>query len=249
MMRHKNVRGLVVLVLVLAVLDVVPTAQAGAGGCANPPCRRLPRGIPGPPGDSPVVEQLLPGDPLCPFGGVTIDGNPVCSGAESIVPFASGLPVALTEVLDLASTVGLVGFGSSGPGVIVGGVIDLEGGPATLLNFAYSMPRNATLRSLAAFFSSNTTVPAANYTVRVEVWTAPPFAPLLANSFTPTGVFVTMVFPTSSLLPGTNAHAITSANLFIREETRVLLVASETSTLAGGTSAIAGYVSAGLSFA
>lgn len=54
----------------------------------------------------------------------------------AIIPFASGIPLALTTLVGgLVGTVGLVGFGSSGPTVtLAGGTIDLTGAAGTLLN-------------------------------------------------------------------------------------------------------------------
>ncbi|WP_348537402.1 exosporium glycoprotein BclB-related protein [Paenibacillus sp. PastH-2] len=87
----------------------------------------------------------------------------------TIIPYASGLPAALTTVLGgLLNTSSLVGFGNSATGVtITGGVIDLTGAAVTLLNFAFSVPRTGTITSLAAYFSTTASVAQVGSTVTI----------------------------------------------------------------------------------
>lgn len=82
------------------------------------------------------------------------------TGAATIIPFASGTPLALTNVsLPVpAFTEGLVGFGSSAPVTVsaLGANIDLTGslGGLTLLNFAFSVPRNGFITNISAYFTA-----------------------------------------------------------------------------------------------
>jgi BclB C-terminal domain-containing protein len=55
----------------------------------------------------------------------------------------------------LAGNVGLAGFGNSGITVLLAGnTVDLTGAGGSLLNFAFSVPRDGTITSIAAYFST-----------------------------------------------------------------------------------------------
>ncbi|WP_304441266.1 hypothetical protein [Cellulosilyticum sp. I15G10I2] len=84
------------------------------------------------------------------FTGPTGDTGPI--GAGAIIPFASGLPVAITTIAEgLVGTPAFIGFGSSGESVtVLGASIDLTGGPGLLTNLAFSVPRDGTIISIAA---------------------------------------------------------------------------------------------------
>jgi BclB C-terminal domain-containing protein len=140
-----------------------------SGGSRGP---RGPQGVPGP--------QGLPGTP----------GTPGLPGSSAIIPYASGItPVVLTTVLGgLVGTTSLLGFGISVPGIsILGGTITLPGG---LPNFAFSVPRDGVITSIAANFSTTLglNLVGSTATVTAELFSAPP----TSNIFSPTGASVTL---------------------------------------------------------
>lgn len=168
-------------------------------------------------------------------------------GAETIVPYASGLPVTLTTVVgELARTAAVVGFGSSAPlATVLGSTIDLTGAAGTLLNFAYSVPRNGTITSISAYFSTTAAVnllAPATITAQLYVSTTPD------NSFTPvSGTSVTLAPSFNSIVTiGSISHAtISGLNIPVSAGSRLLLVFSASG--GGIATAIAGYASAGVS--
>jgi BclB C-terminal domain-containing protein len=124
-----------------------------------------------------------------PAGATGATGATGTPGAGAIIPFASGVPVALTSVLGgLLDTGALIGFGSSFDGVTIGGgTITLNPGIGGVFDFAFVAPRAGIVSSISAFFS--TTVAAiigTSVTVRAELYTAP----AASNTFSPSGAFV-----------------------------------------------------------
>lgn len=250
-MRVRSSR-LVVLVLGLLVLATVAAGGAGDRGCANPPCYERGRvGPRGPPGIPPDVEDIPPGSLECTFGGISVNGFPVCNSGGSLIPYASGLPVSLDNIFgDPPLLVAVVGFGSSGPAVLAadgfGPFIDLSAPavPLTVINTAFSMPRNGTITRLSAYFSSVLALLVnGTGTIQVSVWTAAPVPTATANIFRPTTVSVSMTFNNTLLSLGANLHATGTFSVFVPAETRVLLVA-----LLGDADVafVTGYLSAGL---
>ncbi|MED3552023.1 exosporium glycoprotein BclB-related protein [Cytobacillus praedii] len=210
----------------------------GAVGAARGPqgLRGL-QGIQGPAG-----APGLPGPP----------GTPGIPGASAIIPYASGLPVALSTVLGgVAATQGLIGFGSSGPIVsVLGAPIDLTGAGGTLVDFAFSMPRAGIITSISAFFSTTLAVDllTSTVTIRAQLYRS---ATPLSNVFNPIpGAIVTL----APSLSGIIGLGITSAGntppglaIPVAQGDRLLMVFSAEET--GGipiAAALAGYASAGV---
>ncbi|GGC97843.1 hypothetical protein GCM10007216_30780 [Thalassobacillus devorans] len=113
-------------------------------------------------------------------------------GSIAIIPYASGTtPAELTTLGDgLIGTSSLVGFGDSVSGVeAIEGQINLEnvGG---LPNFAFSVPRDGEITSIAAFFSTTAglNLIGSTATVTAELY----IAPQNSNIFSPTGASVTL---------------------------------------------------------
>nr|WP_272898894.1 exosporium glycoprotein BclB-related protein [Brevibacillus laterosporus] len=105
------------------------------------------------------------------------------------MPFASGTPLAG----GLAGT--RVGFGSSAPTVFaLGTTIDLTGAVGTLLNFAYTVPRDGIITSISAYFSTTATISLIGTTVTI---TAQLYSsPTPNNTFNPVqGTIVTLAIP------------------------------------------------------
>ncbi|GAK40759.1 exosporium BclB-like protein [Paenibacillus sp. TCA20] len=182
------------------------------------------------------------------LAGVT--GATGAAGSGSIIPYASGLPAALTTVLGgLLNTSSLVGFGSSSTGVsVTGGIIDLTGAAGTLLNFAFSAPRAGTITSLAAYFSTTAGLSLVGSTVTITAQLFRSTTP--DNTFTAVpGAVVTLAPPLTGVLAlGTISSGLTTGlSIPVTAGDRLLMVfsASVTAGIDVATT-VAGYASGGL---
>jgi BclB C-terminal domain-containing protein len=140
----------------------------------------------------------------------------------------------------------LLGFGSSAPALTtLGPTIDLTGaGGNTLLNFAFSVPRDGTITSLAAYFSTTAilTVLGTSLNITAQIYSSP----TPNNIFSPIGTPVILTFPGPAVFPiGTFRSGIVNFSSPVTAGTRLLMVFSATET--GGTliNAAIGYASAG----
>lgn len=169
---------------------------------------------------------------------------------ETIIPFASGLPIAMTTIAGgLSGTSSLIGFGNSATGVsVIGGAIDLTGGPGILLNQAFSVPRDGTITSLSAYFSLTEALSLVGTTVTITAQ--------LYQSTTPDNIFTAVPGASVTLAPaftgvlgeGTTSNGITTGlSIPVTAETRLLLVYSSTAAGVSLINDVAGYASAGLS--
>ncbi|WP_339209478.1 exosporium glycoprotein BclB-related protein [Paenibacillus sp. FSL K6-3182] len=138
--------------------------------------------------------------------------------------------------------------GSSAIGVsILGGIIDLTGAAGTLLNFAFPVPRNGTITSLAAYFSTTVALSLVDSTVTITAQLYQSTTP--NNSFTAVpGAVVTLAPPLTGVLAlGTISSGITPGlSIPVTAGTRLLLVFSATATGVSLVNVVAGYASAGL---
>ncbi|WP_339256598.1 exosporium glycoprotein BclB-related protein [Paenibacillus sp. FSL R5-0713] len=183
-------------------------------------------------------------------GTAGVTGATGATGSGAIIPYASGLPVALTTVLGgLLNTSSLVGFGNSTTGISVsGGVIDLTGAAGTLLNFAFSASRTGTITSLAAYFSTTAGLSLVGSTVTITAQLFRSTTP--NNSFTAVpGALVTLAPPLTGILAlGTISSGLTTGlSIPVAAGDRLLMVfsASVTAGLDVATT-VAGYASGGL---
>ncbi|WP_460482220.1 exosporium glycoprotein BclB-related protein [Comamonas humi] len=212
----------------------------------------------GPPGPAGVAGPAGPQGPAGPAGSAGIQG-PVgpagpqgttgAAGAGAIIPFASGTPVVMTTIAGgLVGTSSLVGFGSTATGVsLVGSNIDLTGAAGTLLNQAFSMPRDGVITSMSAFFSNTVALALVGTTITVTAQLYQSTTP--DNTFTPVpGAMVSLAPPLTGIVAlGTVASGITTGlSIPVTAQTRLLMVYS--STAAGLTliNAVTGYASAGV---
>jgi BclB C-terminal domain-containing protein len=149
---------------------------------------------------------------------------------------------------ELLNTSSAIGFGSNLPGItITGGTINLAGLP----NYAFSMPRNGTITSLAAFLriSAAINLPASSVTVTAQLYesTTP------NDTFTAVpGAVVTLAPPLTGVIPiGTFLSGVTEGlNIPVTAGTRLLLIfTAEVTSGAEVAVAIVGYASAGLGIA
>ena len=183
-------------------------------------------------------------------GTAGVTGATGATGSGAIIPYASGLPVALTTVLGgLLNTSSLVGFGNSATGVSVnGGIIDLTGAAGTLLNFAFSASRTGTITSLAAYFSTTAGLSLVGSTVTITAQLFRSTTP--NNSFTAVpGALVTLAPPLTGILAlGTISSGLTTGlSIPVAAGDRLLMVfsASVTAGLDVATT-VGGYASGGL---
>ncbi|CAM4382813.1 exosporium glycoprotein BclB-related protein [Paenibacillus xylanexedens] len=180
--------------------------------------------------------------------GVT--GVTGATGSGAIIPFASGGPAILTTILGgLVGTTSLIGFGSSATGVsILGGTIDLTGtivGP--LINFAFSVPRDGVITSIAAYFSTTAALALVGSTVTI---TAQLFSsPTPNNAFTAVpGAVVTLAPPLTGIIAlGSISNGITTGLAIpVTAQTRLLLVFSATAAGLTLVNTVVGYASGGV---
>ncbi len=172
------------------------------------------------------------------------------AGAGAILPFASGLPAVLTTIAGgLVGTTSLVGFGSSATGVsVVGNTIDLTGAAGTLLNFAFSVPRDGTITALSAYFSTTAALSLVGSTISITATLYSSSTP--DNTFTPiAGTEVTLAPALTGVISlGTISNGIvTGLAIPVTTQQRLLLVFSATATGLNLVNTVAGYASAGLS--
>ncbi|MDV5740714.1 collagen-like exosporium glycoprotein BclA3, partial [Clostridioides difficile] len=171
------------------------------------------------------------------------------TGASAIIPFASGIPLSLTTIAGgLVGTPGFVGFGSSAPGLsIVGGVIDLTNAAGTLTNFAFSMPRDGTITSISAYFSTTAALSLVGSTITITATLYQSTAP--NNSFTAVpGATVTLAPPLTGILSvgSISSGIVTGLNIAATAQTRFLLVFTATASGLSLVNTVAGYASAGI---
>ncbi len=136
-----------------------PAGPKGEPGSMGPQGEKGDPGCPGPKGDrgeqGPMGPQGIPGAPGA--DGVTGATGPAgIAGTGAIIPFASGLPVALTTIAGgLAGLPAFVGFGSNVQGLtVLGSTINITNAAGTLSNFAFQVPRDGIITSFSAFFST-----------------------------------------------------------------------------------------------
>ncbi|MDQ0062416.1 exosporium glycoprotein BclB-related protein [Paenibacillus harenae] len=166
--------------------------------------------------------------PIGPTGATGATGAPGTTG--SIIPFASGIPVVLTSVLGLVSTVSLVAFGTALPGVsLIGGTIDLTSLANIALlgpNMAFSVPRDGTITSISATFSNTATLTLTGpATVTAQLYSN---TDLTNNVFTPVATaLVNMTLPAGLIAIGDTFGGITSPIAVpVTATTRLLMVYS-----------------------
>jgi BclB C-terminal domain-containing protein len=157
----------------------------------------------------------------------------------------------LTTVLGgLLGTSSIVGFGNSANNIsVAGGTIDLTDAGGTLLNFAFSAPRDGTITSISAYFSTTAALALIGSTVTITAQLYSSTTP--DNIFSPIpGAVVTLAPPLTGLVSlGTISNGITTGLAIpVTAQTRLLMVFSANVTSGVPIAAvIAGYASAGVS--
>ncbi|WP_201024328.1 exosporium glycoprotein BclB-related protein, partial [Sporosarcina koreensis] len=221
--------------------DPGPTGATGATGTQGI------QGVPGPTGATGATgTQGIQGVP----GPTGATGATGATAAGTVIPFASGIPVALTTLVGgAAGTGGLIGFGNSAPTLsALGANIDLTGtiaGPLT--NFAFSFPRAGTITSISAYFSVTAGLSLALGSITITAQLYQSTTP--NNIFTPIpGAIVTLTPSLAGLisLGAITGGITTNLNIAVTPQTRLLMVFSATANGLTIATTIAGYASAGV---
>ncbi len=170
------------------------------------------------------------------------------SGGGTIIPYSSGTSVLLSTIAGgLAGTPAFIGFGSSAPGTsILGPTIDLNGA-STPVNMAFSVPRDGTITSMSAFFSSTIALSLVGSTVTITAQLYSSTAP--DNNFTAIpGAVVTLApgFTGIVALGSTSNGTANGLAIPVTAGTRLLLVFSATASGSSLINTISGYASAGV---
>jgi BclB C-terminal domain-containing protein len=89
-----------------------------------------------------------------------VNGTTESTPTENIILYSLGIPVALTSIAGcLAGLPGLIGFGNSVQGLtILRTTIDITGASNIVLNFAFSVPRDGVIKSIAGYFSNSVAI-------------------------------------------------------------------------------------------
>ena len=171
--------------------------------------------------------------------------------ASVIVPYASSAPVTLTTIVGgVAGTGAILGFGTSVSGISVSaGSIDITGGAGLNLNYGFTVPRDGTIRSLTAFFSTSAsiTLTGTNLTVKAQLYKS---NSIVSNLFTPVNGAEVVLSPdlTGVINIGSTCTGISSdLSIPVSAQYRYLLVFTSSATGLSVVNTINGYASAGLS--
>ncbi|HWK55906.1 MAG TPA: exosporium glycoprotein BclB-related protein [Parapedobacter sp.] len=192
-----------------------------------------------------VAAKGAQGDP----GPTGPQGDPGSGGGGSaIIPFSSGTPVSLTTIMGgLVGKPAAIGFGNSAELPAPMGYIDLTGSPSTNLNMAFMVPRDGTITSLSAFFSTTTGLSLVGTTITIHAE--------LYQSTTPDNIFTSVPGTTMTLSPpftglvsiGDMCNGIlTGLSIPVTAGTRLMFVVSATADGLTLINTIDGYVSGGL---
>lgn len=172
-------------------------------------------------------------------------------GGGAIIPYASGFPVTVTTILGgLVGTVAVFGFGSSFDDIsLLFGNIDLSAPIGEdLINFAFSVPRNGAITSIAATFSSTIglSLPGTTITLQVQLFRSS----ATSNLFVPIGSPLILTPSITGVLSiGDISSGIATLNIPVLAGERLLLVLSATATGITLVNSVVGTLSAGVSIA
>ena len=151
----------------------------------------------------------------------------------------------MTTVLGgLAGTQALIAFGSNDLGAVVGGVIDVTG----ISSEAFSMPRDGTITSVAAYFSVGAALALVGTTITISAQLYSSATP--DDTFAPVpGAIVALAPPLTGVVAiGTTSNGIvTGLAIPVTAQTRLLMVYSAAVTAGIDiATVITGYCSAGV---
>lgn len=229
------------------------TGAQGIQGATGPIGPQGPKGCPGdegPIGPTGATGPAGADGATGPTGATGPAGATGVAGTGAIIPFASGLPIALTTIAGgLAGLPAFVGFGSSAQGLtLLSSTINITNASGTLSNFAFQVPRAGTITSFSAFFSTTLALSLIGSTVTVNAQ--------IYQSATPDNVFSPIAGTLIALSPSLSGiisvgtllnGSLTGLNIPVTAQTRLMLVFSATANGLTLVNTVAGYASAGLS--
>jgi BclB C-terminal domain-containing protein len=220
------------------------TGPAGATGATGP------TGVTGAIGPTGVTGATGPTGVTGATGATGVTGATGSAGNGAIIPYASGSTVSLTTIAGgLAGTPAFLGFGNSvNDSTSLGETIDLTGTDETLLNFAFSMPRDGTITSFSAYFSTTTALSLVGTTVTITAQLYSSTTP--DNTFSPIeGTAITLAPALTGVIAiGTISNGIlTGLSIPVTAQTRVLVVFSISAAGISLINTVDGYASAGVS--
>jgi BclB C-terminal domain-containing protein len=156
--------------------------------------------------------------------------------------------VLTTVAGGLIGTASVLGFGNSATNInVTGGTIDLTGAAGTLINMAFSVPRDGVITSIAAYFSTSAALSLIGSTTTITAQLYQSTAP--DNSFTAIPGAVATLSPALSGLVsiGNTSSGLTEGlSISVTAGTRLLLVFSATASGLSLINTVAGYASAGV---
>ncbi|OUB81425.1 hypothetical protein BK744_00130, partial [Bacillus thuringiensis serovar zhaodongensis] len=167
------------------------------------------------------------------------------TGSGAIIPYASVEPITANTILNAPSlNLGaLVAFGRSTSGILVGGAsIDID---TVLVDYAFVAPRDGTITSLAGFFSSSIAIALLTpVQVQLQLYRALP----ADTTFTPVGTPLLLGPATDLFALGTTQNGISAQAIPVTAQDKFILVVSLNSLGVNQTTAVAGFISAGITF-
>jgi BclB C-terminal domain-containing protein len=140
-----------------------------------------------------------------------------------------------------------LGFGNSASGLtVLGPTIDLTSAACTLANFAFSVPRDGTITSVSAFFSTSAALNliGSSITIRAQLFASS----TPDNIFSPLPAIVTLAPTLTNLISvGDIFNGITSGlGIQVTAQTRLLLVFYTNAVGLSLINTVVGYASAGV---
>jgi BclB C-terminal domain-containing protein len=183
-------------------------------------------------------------------GSIGATGAAGASGASTIIPFSSGVPITVTTIVGgLKGQVAMLGFGNSFSGAsLVGGTIDLTtSNGSNPSNQAFVVPRDGTITSMYAFFSTTAAMSLIGTSLNVQAQLFK--AEKGSNSFSPISTAAVSLTPslTGIIAIGTTSNgSSTELNAAVSAGDRLMLVFSSTATGLTLINNVTGYASAGI---
>lgn len=226
------------------------TGPTGPAGVIGPTGITGPTGATGATGATGIAGPTGISGPTGPTGATGATGATGPQGAtgisNAILPFSSGQPITLTTNNENTNGVpSFIGFGGSAAGnQALESSIDM----ALIDNLSFSIPRNGTLDSLTAYFSTTIPTDLTNTTVTI-------FAKLYKSDI-PDNNFVEIPNTTITLTPNLTGNVpigtivsgtINNLNIPVTPKTRLLFVFSAKTSGERFQNSIIGYASGGLS--
>lgn len=205
----------------------------------------------GPAGPAGAAGAIGPTGPTGANGSTGITGPTGATGATgtgsgAIIPYASGPAISMTTIAGgLVGTGALVGFGNSVSGIdLSSGILD----ETSVDNYAFSIPRDAIITSVAAFFSTTIPLSLVGTTITISAQLYTSSTP--DNIFTPVpGTEVILAPPLTGVISIGNISngIITGLSIPVTTQTRAVMVFTITAAGVTLVNTVTGHASAGLS--